>query len=213
MSQFMRLAAPVVILACAIAGATQQQQHRTAQKPVAATPAAPRSNSHIEAARENSLGVALMNRQQFETALGKFQRACVLDPRSDVPCLNMGIAFANMQRYDDARRVLAKSAELDPANPRAWFNLGLIDKAEGKADAAIIAFQKVAQIDPNDPDTQYFLGLLYSQEQQYAKAIACFRAALKLNPFHLSAEFGLAQALFAPATKMTQRSISTVSST
>ena len=142
-----------------------------------------------------------MNRQQFENALGRFQRACVLDAGSDVPCLNMGIAFLNMQRFDDARRVLSKSAELDPSNPRAWFNLGLIDKSEGKSDAAIVAFQKVAQLDPNDADTQYFIGLLHSQQQQYAKAIAAFQTALKLNPFHLSAEFGLAQALLRSGDK------------
>jgi Flp pilus assembly protein TadD len=136
-----------------------------------------------------------MNRQQFEDALSRFERACVLDPKSDVPCMNMGIAYENMQRYDDARRVLSKSAERDPTNPRAWFNLGLIDKAEGKTDAAIVAFEKVAELDPKDADTQYFLGLLFSQRQEYAKAIAAYQQALKLNPFHLSAEFGLAQAL------------------
>ncbi|HUJ31658.1 MAG TPA: FG-GAP-like repeat-containing protein [Candidatus Acidoferrum sp.] len=194
MNRWLRFAVPILILACAVAGATQQQQRRAAPKaPPAAAPAA--SNSRIEAARENSIGVALMNRQQFEAALGRFQRACVLDPVSDVPCLNIGIAFVNMQRYDDARRVLSKSAQLDPTNPRAWFNLGLIDKSEGKNGAAITAFQKVAQIDPNDADTRYFLGLLYSQDQQYDKAIACFHVALRLNPFHLSAEFGLAQAM------------------
>lgn len=200
MNLYLRLAAAGAILACALVGATQQQQHRPAPKP-AVVSAPPPPSSHIQAARENSIGVALMNRQQFETALGRFQRACILDAKSDVPCMNMGIAFVNMQRYDDARRVLAKSAELDPTNPRAWFNLALLDKAEGKSDAAITAFQKVAQIDPEDPDTQYFLGLLYSQEQQYPKAIACFRAALKLNPFHLSAEFGLAQALLRSGDK------------
>jgi tetratricopeptide (TPR) repeat protein len=180
---------------CTVAGAGQHQEHRASSNPATAIRAPRPPDSRVEAARENAIGVALMNRQQFENALGRFERACVLDARSDVPCLNMGIAFANMQRYDDARRVLSKSAELDPTNPRAWFNLGLIDKAEGKADAAIIAFQKVAQIDPNDADTQYFIGLLYSQQQQYTKAIAAFQTALKLNPFHLSAEFGLAQAL------------------
>ena len=201
MKLYPRLIAATAILACSVVGATQQQQQRRAvPKVTTATEPSPRS-TEIQAARENSIGVALMNRQQFETALGKFQRACILDGRSDIPCMNMGIAFVNMQRYDDARRVLAKSAELDPINPRAWFNLGLLDKAEGKSDAAIIAFQKVAQIDPNDPDTQYFIGLLYAQEQQYPKAIACFRTALKLNPFHLSAEFGLAQSLLRSGDK------------
>ena len=190
-----RLAVPLLIVACGILGASPRHGRPSALASAADAVPVPATDPHLEAARENAIGVALMNRQQFENALGRFERACVLDPKSQVPCLNMGIAFVNMQRYDDARRVLSKAAELDPTDPHAWFNLGLIDKAEGKADAAIITFQKVAQIDSKDPDTQYFLGLLYSQQQQYAKAIASFQAALKLNPFHLSAEFGLAQAL------------------
>jgi len=202
MKLYSGFAAAAIMLGCAVIGAmSQQQQHRPAATKPATNATPPVSSAHIAAARENSIGVALMNRQQFENALGKFQRACILDARLDIPCMNMGIAFLNMQRYDDARRVLAKSAELDPTNPRPWFNLGLLDKAEGKSDAAITAYRKVAQIDPNDPDTQYFLGLLYAQEQQYPKAIEYFRAALRLNPFHLSAEFGLAQALLRSGDK------------
>ena len=54
---------------------------------------------------------------------------------------------------------------------------------------------KVATLDPYDADTQYFIGLIYSQQQQYDKAIPAFERALELNPFQVSAEFGLAQAL------------------
>jgi tetratricopeptide (TPR) repeat protein len=192
MNRLFGFGVPTIILLCAIAGASQK-------KPRPAPPKAPAAegtpNFHLQAARENAIGIALMNRQQFADALGHFQRACITDAQSNVPCMNMGIAFFNMQRYEDATRVLSKAAELDPTNPHDWFNLGLITKAEGKPDAAITDFGKVAQIDPNDPDTHYFLGLLYSEQQQYDKAIPQFQAALRLNPFHLSAEFGLAQAL------------------
>ena len=136
-----------------------------------------------------------MNRQQFEKALGKFQRACILDPETDTGCLNVGIAFLNMQRFDEARTILEKSAQRDPQNPRVWFNLGLLEKASGNAPAAIADFQKVAALDSYDADTQYFLGLIYSQQQEYDKAIVAFRKAIALNPFQVSAEFGLAQAL------------------
>ncbi len=124
----------------------QDQKKRavtTARKAPAETSAPQALNFHVEAARENAIGIALMNRQQFSDALGHFQRACVLDAQSNVPCMNMGVAFFNMQRYEDARRDLSKAAELDPTNPRSWFNLGLLDKAEGKPDAAITDFQKV----------------------------------------------------------------------
>lgn len=195
MSRLIRFGLPAMILLCAMVGAGQRKRRPAARKAPAETSAPQAVDFHVEAARENAIGIALMNRQQFSDALGHFQRACVLDAQSNVPCMNMGVAFFNMQRYDDARRVLSKAAELDPTNPRSWFNLGLIDKAEGKPDAAITDFQKVDQIDPTDPDTHYFLGLLHSEQQQYAKAIPEFEAALRLNPFHLSAEFGLAQAL------------------
>jgi Flp pilus assembly protein TadD len=195
------LSMPIAILALAFAGPGQQQPQQQSQrshnrrrstKP-AASPEQ-KQNPRTEIVRENNYGVALMNRQHFEEALGKFQRACILDQDSDVGCVNAGIALLNMQRLDDAQQILQKSAERDPKNPRVWFNLGLLAKAAGQPAAAIEYFQKAAALDPGDADTQYFLGLMYSQQQDYDKAIAAFENALKLNPFQVSAEFGLAQA-------------------
>src|ERR1700683_4088637 len=210
MIRFTRALIFLTIFTCALIGASQEQQQSQPQQP------APHPNAHAKSAtakseddstaqeppnpradviRENNFGVSLMNRQQFEKALGKFQRACILDPQSDIGCLNAGIAFLNMQRFDEAREILQKSAQRDARNPWVWFNLGLMEKAGGDADAAIADFQKVAALDPYDADTQYFLGLIYSQQQQYEKAIAAFQRALMLNPFQVSAEFGMAQAL------------------
>jgi tetratricopeptide (TPR) repeat protein len=181
-----------------LADAGQQTKRPHAPKSADATLSDPedaRAASHAQIIRENNFGVALMNRQQFEQALGKFQRACILEPQSDIGCVNAGIALLNMQRFDEARQILAKSAERDPQNPRVWFNLGLLEKAVDKSDAAIEDFTKVAQLDPYDADTQYFIGLVYSQAREYDKAIAAFKHAIELNPFQVSAEFGLAQAL------------------
>lgn len=184
--------------------AAPQQNHRPSKPaaPHAAEKSADSSpvetsdkNSFAEITRENNFGVAMMNRQQFEDALAKFTRACIMDPDSDIGCTNMGIALLNMQKFDQARDILEKSAQRHPRNPVPWFNLGLIEKAEGHPEAAVADFQKAAELDPDDADSQYFVGLMCSQQQEYDKAIAAFRTALMLNPYHLSAEFGLAQAL------------------
>ena len=196
MNPVTRIAALFVTLFCAAPGAGAQKGRVHTPQPASKTQSqASKPDPRAQIKRENNFGVALMNRQQFEAALGKFQRACILDAESDIGCLNSGIAHLNMQRFDAARRILAKSAERDPQNPRVWFNLGLLEKATDHSDAPIEDFAKAAALDPADADSQYFLGLLYSQKQQYDKAIASFQAALKLNPFHVSAEFGLAQAL------------------
>jgi tetratricopeptide (TPR) repeat protein len=203
MKRIARAALFAGIFACALTRASQQpqqaqqrpHQHASAAKKQAETADQQKADPRAEIIRENNFGVALMNRQQFEQALGKFQRACILDPQTDIGCLNTGIALLNMQRFDEAREILEKSAERDPRDPHPWFNLGLLEKATGNADAAIANFQKVAALDPYDADTQYFIGLVNSQQQQYDKAIAAFQRALTLNPFQVSAEFGLAQAL------------------
>ncbi|HXU21682.1 MAG TPA: FG-GAP-like repeat-containing protein [Verrucomicrobiae bacterium] len=135
-----------------------------------------------------------MDRHQFAEALGRFQTACVMNPASDIGCLNMGIAFLNMRQFEDAQRVLAKSAERDPKSLRAWFSLGLLEIATGNPQGAAPDFEKVAAIDPDDADAQYFIGYLALQRQQYDVAVTAFQHAIAVDPFHPSAEQGLADA-------------------
>src|SRR6266481_2848571 len=125
MNPQLRIAALLSALVCAASGAgAQKARVHTAQSASKTQAQASKPDPLAKIKRENNFGVALMNRQQFEAALSKFQRACILDAQSDIGCLNSGIALLNMQRFDDARRILAKSAERDPQNPRVWFNLG-----------------------------------------------------------------------------------------
>src|SRR5271156_177824 len=95
-----RVVLSLVALACMLAGICAQagqQQTKSKHKPApksadaaASQDAAAREKARAEVIRENNFGVALMNRQQFESALGKFQRACILDAQSETGCLNAG---------------------------------------------------------------------------------------------------------------------------
>jgi tetratricopeptide (TPR) repeat protein len=147
------------------------------------------------AAKLNNLGVAMMNQQQMDKAVAKFDAAYKLDPSLAVASLNKGIALLNQQKLPEAEAALQQAAAQDPKNPRVWYNLGLVHRGEAKTAEAIADFLKVLQIDPFDPDAYYFLGTFYSQQQDYPKAIDAFQQALKINPLHASAEFGLARAL------------------
>jgi tetratricopeptide (TPR) repeat protein len=165
----------------------------SSKKPLPAKPAPPDA-SLVQAIRENTIGLAIMERHDYAAALGHFQTACVLNPASDAGCLNMGLALMGMRRFDDARQILTKSAERDRQNARAWYNLALLARASGDPAGAWGNFQKVAALDPDDPGTQYFLGYLASQDQKYDQAVAAFKRAIELDPLDISAEFGLSQA-------------------
>jgi tetratricopeptide (TPR) repeat protein len=202
-----KYALAALLLAAGLASARPQQpppERRpaapAARKPGLATAkpgpgkAAPPDASLVEAVRENTVGMALMDRRDYANALGRFQTACVMNSASDIGCLNMGIALLNMRRYDEARQILEKSVERDPQNARAWYNLALLARATGDSAAARDDLQNVAAVDPNDPGTQYFLGYLSAQDQKYEQAVAAFQRAIELDPLHISAEFGLSQA-------------------
>lgn len=197
------IALATLILVSSVAAQQQPRQHSGAHKsgaarptsaPVALPKPAPLDASLVQAVRQNTIGLALMDRHDYSGALGHFQTACVMNPASDTGCLNMGIALLNMRKYDDARKILAKSVERDPQSAGAWFSLALLARATGDTSTARDDFQKVAAIDPDDPGTQYFLGYLASQNQHYVEAVAAFKRAVELDPLNVSAEYGLSQA-------------------
>jgi Flp pilus assembly protein TadD len=148
-----------------------------------------------EAKRLNNIGVALMNQQVMEKAVGKFDEALKKDPALSTAELNKGIALLNLQKLTEAEEALQHAAAAQPKNPRTWFNLGLLHRNQGRNDLAVEDLKKVLALDPQDPDSHYLLGSFYQQLQQYNLAIPEFEAALKLNPLHASAEFGLARSL------------------
>jgi len=148
-----------------------------------------------EAVHANNLGAGYMNQQQFARALNLFRRAVALNPKLDIAKTNEGIALANLQRYDQAVTLLNGLVKRDPGNARAWYTLGLVYKNQADSKKSLEAFEAAARFAPNDADVFYFIGLAQSELDRYEEAVTAFQHALELNPFHASAEFGLARAL------------------
>ncbi len=159
-----------------------------------ARPAAENSNP-AEAARLNSIGVALMNQQLTEKAEAELEQAHAADPKSAIPVLNQGIALLYMQKLPEAEAALRQAGRIASDNPRAWYNLGLTEMDEANQKGAIEDMRRVLAIDPKDADAHYFVGSLDMSLGEVNAAIGEYEAALKLNPLHCSAEFGLARAL------------------
>lgn len=191
--RFAILSATFVLPACMLFF-TRQIPHARAFQAAAGAKSRTKTETKAEAIHHNNLGVAYMERQEQKNALAEFQEAYALDAHLDAARLNQAIALLNLQQFSQARLILDELAKREPKNPRFWYNLGLLEKSDGHADLSAADFERVAAIDPDDADAQYFLGQDYMALHQYPKAIAAFDLALKVNPFHVSAEFALAQA-------------------
>ena len=150
--------------------------------------------SRSAAIEYNNLGVAYMDRQEPQTALAEFDKAHARAPNLLEPRLNQAIALINLQQLARAQSILQELSRRYPQEPRVWYNLGLISKANGDTKKSARDFERVAKADPSDPESHYFLGQCDLLLRDYPAAIASFQLALQANPFHASAEFGLAQA-------------------
>ncbi len=157
---------------------------QTVQKPNAA------------AARENNIGVALMNQQLLAKALARFEQAhiggsCVDDPgteRGGWRCIYSG-------RLPEADTMLDAAAKSNPGNPRLWYSLGLARFDAGNQDLALEAFRRAVEIDPSSADSHYYVASIELAKNDYAHAREDFQKAIDLSPLHASAEYGLARAL------------------
>lgn len=151
--------------------------------------------SAADAIRLNNLGAAYMNQQEFAHALRLFRQAGALNPKLEMARLNQAIALANLQKYAPATTILNALLKKNPENAHAWYALGLIYKSQANSQKSLAAFQSAAKFAPDDPQVFYFIGVEQSELDQNQEAVAAFQHALELDPFHASAEFGMARSL------------------
>ncbi len=177
----------VAVASALLFGATV---YGVSQGPVAIGAAARR-----EASRLNNIGTALMNQQQLDAAIAKFDAASRIDPGMASARFNQGLALLYAQKPDAAAAALNRARELAPNDPRIWYALGLLHRNQGEAEQGIEAFRHVLRLVPANADSHYFIGSFELEQLHFDDAIADFREAIKLNPLHASAEFGLARAL------------------
>src|SRR5215471_5014201 len=104
-----------------------------------------------EAARCNSLGVALMGQQRFADAERQFAAALKAQPAYALARLNLGIALIAQQKSEEAKAALLEATQRLPSDPYAWYNLGLVYKDTAEHEKGIAAFQQVVKLAPGEP--------------------------------------------------------------
>src|SRR5215813_4944583 len=97
----------------------------------------PKSAAVAEAVRQNNLGAAYMNQQQFERALKCFRQALALDPKLEIAKVNQGIALANLRKFESAGKILSAAVRANPNDPHAWYILGLVYKNQGESQESL----------------------------------------------------------------------------
>ncbi len=107
------------------------------QKVVASVPHGGIATDHLD------LGLALMQANKLDEALGELSTAKQMDAKLAAADYNLGILYKRELRYPDAERTLQTVTQADPNDPAAWFNLGDVYFTERKFPEALEVYQRV----------------------------------------------------------------------
>jgi len=100
-------------------------------------------SGHALATDHLDLGMALVQANNLDAALGEMTTAKQMDPKLTAIDYNLGILYKRELRYPDAEAALKHVVEADPHDPAAWFNLGDVYSAERKLPEALDTYEHV----------------------------------------------------------------------
>ncbi len=128
------------------------------------------ASRHALATDHLDLGLALLQANKLNEALGELTTARQMDPHLLAAEYNLGILYKHELRFPDAQKVLLRVTAADPDAPAPWFNLGNVYFAQRNFQQAYEAYERVIR-----------MGLVRGQNFYVAALFRGFTTLLRLG--------------------------------
>lgn len=153
-------------------------------------------NKRSAAERLYSQGLAQLSRDDYNRAVGLFEKAVETDANYAEAWYQAGYCYGVLGRHQDALRASKQAAKLRPDWPEAHINIGASNYALGQYKEAVDAYRQALRLDEDNPETQYALGMTFGKLNRTDEEILAYRRAINLRPDHANAIEKLGLALF-----------------
>ena len=145
-------------------------------------PPDPKVLAHVTA------GQAAQAKGDFDTAIGEFTQALILDPKFVQGYGYRAAADQAKGDLDSAISDINQLLTLDPSNANGFCQRGFLKQAEKDSDGALADYGRAIQLDPKSFVALYNRGMIEEQKGQPDAAIADYNQTIELNP-HLAGAF------------------------
>jgi tetratricopeptide (TPR) repeat protein len=151
--------------------------------------------NNFKAAGFISDGTARMDAQDFDRAIGDFDRAIELSPNAAAAFAGRGIAYFWEKKYEKAKSDLDRANEIDSNLFVVFHGYGLLAQHTFDYQGAVENFTKSINLNPNDDFAFERRGINYEYLRDYQKALADYGASIEANPNRKSAYWHRAELL------------------
>ncbi|KKU67989.1 MAG: hypothetical protein UX89_C0009G0023 [Parcubacteria group bacterium GW2011_GWA2_47_16] len=131
------------------------------------------------------------NVSAYESALGAYQQAIALNPKSPAILLTLGRLEAAHADNAKAKDYIGQALRQKNNYTDAIFLLAQIQVQEGNIKDAIDSVSAASYLAPNDSGIFFQLGLLRYNDKNYQGAVDAFKKATDLNPAYANAKYFL----------------------
>ncbi len=125
-------------------------------------------------------GVGLIQQQQLDAAIARFQQAIALDPKFVPAHYNLGLALRQKGDIQGAASAFYRTIQVKPDWALAYANLGAALLEGGNLPQAQEYLERAIVLDPESAISYYNLGLVYKQQRQPAQARPALTKAKEL---------------------------------
>lgn len=132
------------------------------------------------------LGSAWLDRGEYDLAIGEYDKALKVNPRSANALAGRGMAHQWKDERLLAREDLDKAAAIDPRNPVVPRVRGMLALRAGNLAEAAADFGDSLALQPDNVFSLRWRAETYRQSGEYDKALADSAAVIKLQPSVLS---------------------------
>ena len=155
--------------------------------------------AQLESLASNALsrGMTLFMNQDYEGAVGEFQRAIGLSPTSDFAVTSahyMADAYLQLDDTKNAAKAYETAITLDPNRDDSHIKLGNLYFTEMRYQEAEQEFKEAVRLNPS-ANNHYSLGQTYMGLERYNDARSQFNEVIRLAPESPNGYFGMGQAL------------------
>jgi arylsulfatase A-like enzyme/Tfp pilus assembly protein PilF len=139
------------------------------------------------------LGDAYAAKREYETALGEYDAAAVLNPTAAAPLVSQARVYLAMGDVGRAQQKLDRAAKIEPGSSEAAVVQGSVFEKQGRGADALSQYDAAIRTNGSDTQARVSLASLAMRLRQYDAAKPQFEKLLEMGYRPSRMHFGLAQ--------------------
>ncbi|RIK64175.1 MAG: hypothetical protein DCC65_14795 [Planctomycetota bacterium] len=156
----------------------EEKKATLAEQAEPAPPPSLSADTHLAAGR-------MLERQgDLASAIGQYERAITLDPRSPTAYSRLGIVYQKLGRFEDAEQIFKRGIQADPGSAMLRNNLGYGYLLQSRPADAESQFREALRIEPEFKRARMNLAIAIGSLGRYAEATEEFKTVVTPDIAH-----------------------------